>query len=78
VDPGSQIRLEPFQEPGSAPAKPLGSLTTNDDLDTTLLSEHRVAAGLVVGRPNHPPLLLTAPDNQTGGRFEISERARHF
>ena len=62
VDPGSKIRLEPFREPGSAPAKPLGSLTTNDDLDTTLLSEHRVAAGLVVGRPQ-----LTTPDNQTAG-----------
>jgi hypothetical protein len=26
ADPGSQIRLEPLQEPGSVPAKPLGSL----------------------------------------------------
>ena len=25
-DPGSKIRLEPIQEPGSVPAKPLGSL----------------------------------------------------
>ena len=31
VDPGSKIRLEPFREPGSAPAKPLGSLTASDD-----------------------------------------------
>jgi hypothetical protein len=36
VDPGSKIRLEPIQEPGSAPAKPLSSLTTNDDLETPL------------------------------------------
>ena len=32
VDPGSKIRLEPFREPGSAPAKPLSSLTANDEL----------------------------------------------
>ena len=33
VDPGSKIRLEPFREPGSAPAKPLSSLTQDNDGD---------------------------------------------
>ena len=47
MDPGSKIRLEPIQEPGSAPAKPLGSLGS--------LSGPRVAAGLAVGRPPGQP-----------------------
>src|SRR5260221_8270945 len=54
VDPGSKIRLEPFRGPGSAPAKPLGSLGS--------LSGPRVAAGLAVGphSPQHPFLRPTA------------------
>jgi hypothetical protein len=59
ADPGSQIRLEPFQEPGSVPAKPLGSLGS--------LSGPRVAAGLAVGRPPATGSVTAAPDWQTAG-----------
>ena len=59
ADPGSLIRLEPIQEPGSVPAKPLGSLGS--------LSGPRVAAGLVVGRPITVARRIAAPDDQTGG-----------
>src|SRR6478609_2395533 len=45
---GSRLEdpVEPFREPGSAPAKPLGSRGS--------LRGTRVAAGLVVGRPHTP------------------------
>src|SRR5882762_10410536 len=59
ADPGSQIRLEPFQEPESAPAKPLGSLGS--------LSGPRVAAGPVVGRPHSTTTRPTTPDNRPEG-----------
>jgi hypothetical protein len=52
---GSGSRLEDpvgtLSRAGMHSAKPLDSLTTDHDLDTTLLSEHRVAADLVVERP---------------------------
>ena len=53
------IRLEPFREPGSVPAKPLCSLGS--------LSGHRVAAGLAVGRPPATVRMAAAPDWQTVG-----------
>src|SRR5882672_10499599 len=58
------IRLEPFREPGSAPAKPLGSLGS--------LSGPRVAAGLVVGRPQSPTTTRHARQADRR-RFETSE-----
>src|SRR5712672_1958318 len=69
VDPGSKIRLEPIREPGSAPAKPLGSRGS--------LRGPRVAAGLVVERPRAPndQSFARQPDRR---RFETSERPATF
>jgi hypothetical protein len=53
------IRLEPFREPGSVPAKPVGSLGS--------LSGPRVAGGLAVGRPTATSRISAAPDRQIAG-----------
>ena len=66
ADPGSKIRLEPFREPGSVPAKPPGSLGS--------MSEPGVAAGLPVVRPPASSSISISARPADRGRFETAER----